>query len=493
MAKAYSFFGPPGTGKSTKIIGTMTQCVEEGVDPNRIGLVSFTRAAAQELAKRAGIGTGGNVATIHSMCFRLAGLVREQVVQNSELREFGNQIKIPITGSNPDEGEFAEVGDSYLALHAKLRAQKRYPHDIERGFTEARIEGAMWQFLFFCEQYDKWKLNHGLVDFTDMLALAMDAENPDIDVLFVDEAQDLSRMQWDLVYKWAQSVDRVYVAGDDDQSIYVWGGADPEGMMKFSQDFDADVHILAQSYRIPVKVHDIAHEVIDRIQGPRMDKAYNPTTHTGVVQRHTSVWSLGPVLDEYDDTLVLYRNHSLRDEIEHFFQSRGIPYSVQTGKPGVLQSMYARAAIIWDKIRAEWKNHQAIITPRHQLKPLLTLAKPSIKRRIQDEDLTGLAGKHWSKIINVPGPKAIYMRRIEDKYDTLAVEPKVRLSTIHGSKGQEADHVVIINGMTERTYEAMSMDPDSEVRTFYVGITRARQRLDIVMAQNPVSFLEVTK
>jgi hypothetical protein len=201
---------------------------------------------------------------------------------------------------------------------------------------------------------------------------------------------------------------------------------------------------------------------------------------------------LNAVLEANSDTLVLYRNHSLREEVEHFLMSKGVPYLIQTGKPGVLQSMYARAAITWDKICGEWKQHKSIITPHHKLKPLLTLAKPSIKRRIADGDLTGLAGKHWSKVINVPGPKAMYLRKIEDKYGALTVLPSIRLSTIHGSKGQEADNVVLLNGMTERTYEAMSTDPDSEVRTFYVGITRAKKRLDIVLAQNPVTFLEKT-
>lgn len=492
MTLAYSFFGPPGTGKSTTIIDTMAQCVEQGVSSHRIGLVSFTKAASQELASRAGIAPGGNATTIHSLAFRLAGLVREQVVQDTELRAFGKTIKIPITGGNPDEGEFAEVGDSYLALHAKLRAQKLYPHGLEQGFIESKIDGAMWQFVYFCEAYDKWREKNGLIDFTDMLILAMSALNPKIDVLFVDEAQDLSKIQWDLVYKWAGAMDRVYIAGDDDQSIYVWGGADPEGMVRFSTDFDAEVRVLTQSYRIPVVVHEMANRVIQHIQGPRMSKLYHPTTHQGVLQYHTSVWSLNAVLEANSDTLVLYRNHSLREEVEHFLMSKGVPYLIQTGKPGVLQSMYARAAITWDKICGEWKQHKSIITPHHKLKPLLTLAKPSIKRRIADGDLTGLAGKHWSKVINVPGPKAMYLRKIEDKYGALTVLPSIRLSTIHGSKGQEADNVVLLNGMTERTYEAMSTDPDSEVRTFYVGITRAKKRLDIVLAQNPVTFLEKT-
>lgn len=494
MPKAKSIFGPPGTGKSTYIIGDMTAKLDSGYDAHRIGLVSFTKAAAQELAKRVGIAPGGNISTIHSMAFRLAELSRDQVISNADLREFGDKIKVPITGSNPEEGEFAEVGDAYLALHAKLRAMKLYHEEgLEEGFVKSRIEGSLWQFKYFCRNYDQYKASMGLVDFTDMLSLAMSCHDPDVDVLYVDEAQDLSPIQWDLVYKWANSVDEIVIAGDDDQSIYVWGGADPEGMARFTEDFKAEKVVLDQSYRIPVQVHTMANRVIHRINGPRVDKVYKPTDHGGSLQVHAGIWTLDKHIDteNMSDILVLYRNHSLREDFEEFLMTRGYPYIVESGKPGALQSMYARAAIVWGKLQRGWEEHKAVVVPKRMLTPLLKLAKPTIRRRIQNEDLTGIAGNHWSKIINVPGPKAMYLRRLENKYGSLeSITPTIRLSTIHGSKGQEADHVILINGMTERTYESMSIDPDSEIRTFYVGITRTRKRLDIVTSQNPVTFLE---
>lgn len=494
MPKATAIFGPPGTGKSTKVLSMMTQCLDRGVLETQIGLVSFTKAAAQELARRVGIAPGGNIATIHSLAFRLAGLQRDQVISNTDLREFGNKIKIPITGSNPEEGEFAEVGDAYLALHGKLRAQLLYdpedPELLRAGFINAKIEGSMWQFEFFCKAYDTYRANMGLIDFTDMLALALEASDPAMQVLFVDEAQDLSPLQWKLIYKWAAGIDEVIIAGDDDQSIYVWGGADPHGMATFLRDFDAEAVILDQSWRVPVQVHDLANRVVANISGGRVAKEYRPTAHGGILEFHGGIWSIGDYLQADSDVMVLYRNHSLREDAEEFLMTRGLPYIVQTGKPGTLQSMYARAAILWQKIAKEWKDHRAITSPKHTLKPLMTLAKPTIRRKIRDEDLTGIAGYHWAKILNVPGPKAMYLRRLEDKYGDLAsIQPTIRLSTIHGSKGQEADHVVLINGMTERTHEAMALDPDSEIRTFYVGVTRARRRLDIVTSTNPVPFL----
>jgi superfamily I DNA/RNA helicase len=56
--------------------------------------------------------------------------------------------------------------------------------------------------------------------------------------------------------------------------------------------------------------------------------------------------------------------------------------------------------------------------------------------------------------------------------------------TIHASKGREADRVVIDTALTQRVVSGMVDDPDSEARVFYVGITRARHRLDIVHGDN---------
>lgn len=488
MRYARVLFGPPGTGKSTYIIQDIRKMVDDGFDPGRIGVFSFTKAAANELAKRAGI-SEATISTIHGMCFRLADLSREQVVNNADLRKFGNLVKIPITGSNPEEGEFAEVGDAYLSLHAKLRTEERYPQDIKEGFIESGIDGVLWQFKHFCKNYDKWKEANGVIDFTDMLELALGCDNPDIDLMYVDESQDLSKLQWRLIYKWSASIEYAMVAGDDDQSIYVWGGADPSGMARFAKDFRAAVTVLGQSYRIPALVHRMALNVISNITGDRTDKQYDPTEREGEIGFHSDAATVINQIEPGRDTLVLYRNHSLREDIEDSLIMRGIPYVVQSGKPGVLQSMYAKAATLWIKITAEWGHHGRIVTPSNMLKPLIKLAKPSISRKVSDGDLTGVSDYHWSQAINIPGPKALYLKKVERSKGSLNLKPDIRLSTIHGSKGQEADHVVVVNGMTERTYDAMEKDFDSEVRTFYVGITRAKHRLDVVTAQNPVAFL----
>jgi DNA helicase-2/ATP-dependent DNA helicase PcrA len=66
----------------------------------------------------------------------------------------------------------------------------------------------------------------------------------------------------------------------------------------------------------------------------------------------------------------------------------------------------------------------------------------------------------------------------------LSVVPTIRLSTIHASKGHEADRVILLTDMTQRVAETAEKYPDDEIRVFYVGVTRAKHQLDIVEGHN---------
>ncbi len=81
----------------------------------------------------------------------------------------------------------------------------------------------------------------------------------------------------------------------------------------------------------------------------------------------------------------------------------------------------------------------------------------------------------WDVAINMPWENSRYLKGVD-----IFAEPKVRLSTIHGAKGAEADQVVLLTAMGHRTWENMATDPDAEWRVWYVGVTRARHDLFIL-------------
>jgi superfamily I DNA/RNA helicase len=88
----------------------------------------------------------------------------------------------------------------------------------------------------------------------------------------------------------------------------------------------------------------------------------------------------------------------------------------------------------------------------------------------------------------LPQDEVSYMLAARRSGEKLTAAPRVRLSTIHGSKGGEAEHVVLLAEMAKRTFVEMRDDEDSEARVFYVGATRARSRLTVVESQTERAY-----
>lgn len=118
-------------------------------------------------------------------------------------------------------------GDYYLSMQYKAVAQCK--DDIDK----LNMPGSFAEYEYFTEAYSIWKNANGYVDYNDMLQLAIQQESLDVDVIFIDEAQDLSKLQWNLIEHWASRIPNIIIAGDDDQAIYEWAGACPQGMSNF--------------------------------------------------------------------------------------------------------------------------------------------------------------------------------------------------------------------------------------------------------------------
>lgn len=483
MSNYVAIYGPPGTGKSTEVIRRFSSLLDDGINPNRIGLVSFTKAAAKELANRIGVDTQ-NIATIHSYCYRLLGLTKQQVVGWSHLKEFEKVVGIEIRGDNPDEEEELCEGDMYLTLYGLAHARMKSYEDI---YDESDQPGSRDRFIYFSQTYDNWKNAYGYVDFSDMLGGALDVPAPHLDWLFVDEAQDLSPLQWAVIRHWAGAIGNITIAGDDDQAIYVWGGADPDGMHRFEREYGADRVVLGQSYRVPQLAHKLAERVITQVSS-RVDKEYKPRDEVGEIKHHNGPYSLK--LEHGTDTLVLYRSHYMRKEIEEYLIQRKIPYVTDSGRPGLMQGTVAASLRLIKKMRENIE---------HLGKPALTDAELRIVRRnmtpmaqalLDNERYEKLLERQPWDHLKLGGPWLAYLRHIERAYG-MECKPTIHLSTIHGSKGRQAERVVLINDVSNKT--AGNMDTldgfDAEMRTFYVGVTRTKNMLDIVHGDNALPVL----
>ena len=143
----------------------------------------------------------------------------------------------------------------------------------------------------FVDTWSRWKRENGLLDFTDLVDYCLrevDAAPFLPSAVFIDEAQDLSRLELTLIRKWGRAAGFLILAGDPDQSIFTWRGADPAVLTDPALPDGSQV-TLRQSFRLPLPVHAKAVAWIDRILD-RVPVEYSPSSHPGEVRGMRATW-----------------------------------------------------------------------------------------------------------------------------------------------------------------------------------------------------------
>jgi DNA helicase II / ATP-dependent DNA helicase PcrA len=461
-------YGPPGTGKTTELLRRVQEAREAGVQAERVAFVSFTRAAAHEALSRLGLKRSDNVSTIHSMAFRQLRLRQAQVVDTAKLREFSTILGIPVVGKSPEDDEERADGDFYLDILNNARATFTNP---AMAYDLSDRPGTRAEFDLFVRSYADWKSTYGYYDFSDMLERAVQRRvSLDAEVIFVDEAQDLSPLQWQVVDHFCRRSDEVHIAGDDDQAIYTWAGADPHGMASFCEKHGGHSQVLSVSHRLPVAVYEKSQALIRRVLR-RVDKKFSSKGHLGLVRLHGSINSVD--IDPATDTLLLARTHSVLREVERTLIDKRVPYLRESGRPGMYQNKIANAIRAFNKLA----DGQRLTDGERN--SLWTQALPEVKRALDSGDTKSVVARPFYMQLDIPA-------RVVDFYmdADLHATPQLRLSTIHSAKGMEAEHVVLLTDLTTRVQQTAEASPDDEVRVFYVGLTRSKNVLDIVEGYN---------
>jgi superfamily I DNA/RNA helicase len=470
--KVDSIYGPPGCGKTTELLRRMGESKLK-FGSSQITFMSFTKAAAEEALTRLGLKGSDTIGTIHSMAFRLGGILNSQVVDSEKLKDFGEKAGYEFSLKNNDTMEQMEIGDTYLSIQSLATNKITDPMD---EYYSNGMPGSLKGFENFCLDYNNWKKSNGFIDFNDMLLLYIqNPVNHNTKSIYIDEAQDLSNLQWKFINSMASfpQVAEIQIGLDDDQSIYEWAGANPRGGIDFEEKWEANRTILTQSWRVPKLVHRLAMSVIDRVTD-RVPKIYEPRPMADgrvMAMCMSQVATIKPHLD----TLILCRSFLTKRDIENQLIENNIPFKSQGGW-SPYDSNLARAIRGYHKL----KNGEPITDQIY--KAMITVAKDPMKAYLKAKEFKPMLDRHFSASFNIPVNKRDWYEQADFTTDS-----KIRVSTIHSAKGHEAVNVIIHPGMTERTELGLTNNPNQEHRVWYVAITRAKHNLAII-SDNQIEY-----
>lgn len=306
--KITKIYGPPGTGKTTTLINLVQQFIQLGVSPNKIGFFAFTNFATS-VAKQRIVEVFPSYdldedfdgfRTLHSLAYQMLP-AKAEILTPEQAREFDPEFRfeeVMLEEDNPDSIVYRAkqvVVDAAAVARSRLESFEDYlrgcspsdsyrlnkwleypTHMRERTIDEKDIP----KLLEYEARFNAYKKSLGVIDYTDILELGCGQEKsiPTYKIIFIDEAQDLSNLQWALAEKLFLKAEHVFLAGDDDQAICQSFGASPAAFVNYESQSD---EVLSQSYRIPLKVHNSLFSdggIISRLAEffDRKDKDWRP-------------------------------------------------------------------------------------------------------------------------------------------------------------------------------------------------------------------------
>ena len=495
-------------------------------------ICSLTKAAASEMMGRDIPIAKEMVGTLHAHCYRALGCpdLAEVKVNDWNKEHPAWSVSQTVKGGVDDPkdtgGGDNEEGD-YLMSRMNICRAAMSPIAAETPSVQS-----------FYEAWTEWKEINGLLDFTDLIEACIEegGSHPSKpDIMLGDEAQDWSKLEFKLFCEiWGAHADTLVLAGDFDQTLYSWRGADSQYFIDNPVP-EENLKILKQSYRVPVMVHEKAHRWI-RTATDRMDVDYLPADRTGMVRRRGADFKDHKnLVDDVIQTVVEGRSCMILATCAYMLQpviyllrGMGVPFG----------NLYRKANMTWNPMsrkkdaRMPINRVESFLAPRLQKKntwskeefaswmgclrskdKLRHGAKTIINNpdyvipansmgelnqlfaTIEDTEAAVMLDTKWfrdsllKKYEKTVGYILNVFENYGDKYMTQA--PPVTVGTIHSVKGGEADVVYLFPDLSwkgKEGYESHGERRNSVIRTFYVGMTRAKDELVIC---DPSSNLSV--
>jgi superfamily I DNA/RNA helicase len=451
-------YGPPGTGKTTALMNVLEK--ELAVVPSEeIAFVSFTKEGVRQGVNRAKrlfrhvLSELPYFRTLHSLAFRELGATTSSIMKEKHYKDFSNKMGMNFLGHYSEE--LAHKDDTYLFFDQLHRNNPRAAALRILDFDTDKLRHIRMN-------YRKYKDTFYLNDFTDLIE-RFNKRNiaVPVKVAIIDEAQDLTTLQWKMIWIAFKNCERVYIAGDDDQAIYQWSGADVEYFLRIP----GKPVFLRQSYRLPDAVLSISKRIPAKMH-KRIAKEYASTGRKGLVR---FVNSFDEIEIKPDETyMFLSRNRYFLKNIVLWLRTKGLIFTYMHTRSVSAKNVQA-INLFHRSLHHEELSKREITHLGLNMKKPLDFSRP------------------WYDAFNWSYDDIVYYRHvIQHKTDTS--KSKIIVDTIHSVKGAEADHVVLLLDITKKVKDNFDRDPDSEHRVFYVGCTRAKSSLTLVHSSSKYGY-----
>ena len=427
----------PGSGKTTVITHRVKYLVEEcSVEPGSILVITFTKAAAQEMRQRFEKLTEGrrlpvSFGTFHAVFFAIlkrayrydASNIARDEQRTAIIRELVDRYQMDVE----DEAEFISQILSEISLVKGEMMNLDY-------YYSKNCSEEMFKKLY--QGYEKAMVEKSLLDFDDMLVLCYELFTQRKDILeawqrkyqyiLIDEFQDINRVQYEIIRMLAAPQNNLFIVGDDDQSIYRFRGAKPEIMLGFEKDYpQAKRVLLGINYRSTSNIVDYAGCLI-RHNKTRFEKeiraargAGRPVTTVGFADAPTETRTIIKEIQDYvqmgyrlSDIAVLYRTSMEPRLLMERLMEYNIPFQMRDALPNIYEHWITQDLLTYIRIAAD------LLAEKHQAKradALRIINRP--KRYISREALDGQIVS-WDQVKSWYRSKDWMVERIEDlEYD----------------------------------------------------------------------------
>jgi DNA helicase-2/ATP-dependent DNA helicase PcrA len=472
MKKPIKIYGPPGTGKTFRLIRRVNAYVRTGTPYHKIGYFAFTKKAAKEARERIGVDEKQvpYFQTLHAFCFHLLNLNESDIMQPHHYEALGKKLNIRVNFNdkyNEEQTHFLTCNNPYFQM-IQRSINKDIPLREEFNLNEHdRKDIDSWDTLKHIHiNLQEYKTKMHLLDFNDLVKKVVDSKKfPKLKAIFIDEAQDLSPLQWQLYDKLKENCDDIYLAGDDDQAIFAWAGADVNRFIKEP----ANERVLRYSRRVSRAVQEQSQIAVSKIAGIRKHKKeYLPRAQEGFASH---INNLGQIDLTKGKWLILTRTKSNLLDIMKELKSKNIYYQSNKGKSfnvGIYNGAMAYTKWIREgKLEEKEINDVREYIPSGNWNP----------------------EKNWYDIFVADQKEILYIRNIISGGEILSENARVWVSTIHAAKGGEEDNVILSLHQGSKVQKSirLSVDKqDEEHRVWYVGITRARNNLYKLKAKKKI-------